>query len=170
VITSSDEKPAVASASVGASRKERHLAGDYKPDDAAQQVGAHEHSAASDPSESASFIDTFASLEDLVRFQSPRFSSLLAVFKAEIVLSRKALFVSVGLTVLSILVAFTMWGLANAFIVALLMRVGVILSIALLIVFIIHGILLAYAISQLRQAIDKVSISKSLNALKKKEQ
>ena len=116
--------------------------------------------------EEASFIDTFASLEDLLRFQSPRFAALLSVFKAELVLSRKAFFVSVALTVLSALVVFTMWGLANALMVALILRQGVSVTVALLIIFSVNAVLLLFALTQLKSAVYQIGLNRSLEAVK----
>nr|WP_136250940.1 hypothetical protein [Ningiella ruwaisensis] len=119
--------------------------------------------------ENASFIDTFAALEDLVRFQKPKFANMKAVFLAEAALTRKALLVSISLTLLASLLAFTIWLLINAFVVSLIVQASSSIALGVGVLIVINLLLFIFALFQLKSAFKNISLTKSLSMLSSDE-
>jgi hypothetical protein len=119
--------------------------------------------------EKPSFIDTFASVEDLVRFQSTRAKSLVEVLRSQLALARKAIMVSIVLLVAAGFVAFGLWIIVNVAIVMFLLATGVSTALVMLVIGIINALLLLWIIRELRSAIEHVNLNQFLDILTAKE-
>jgi hypothetical protein len=117
----------------------------------------------------ASFIDTFAAFEDLIRFQSPRLSAMMQVAKAELLCARKAVFVSIALTLIASLIAISLWALLNTYCIILMIKIGWSLLSSIGLIFLVNAIVLMFVLSQLKSAVKNVSISKTVGMVSSKE-
>jgi uncharacterized membrane protein YdbT with pleckstrin-like domain len=145
-------------------------ASEAKARQAANKNTADEQSAANQDSasqlgEKASFIDTFAALEDLIRFQSSRFKALLNVAKAQLRLSSKALVTSFALAIIAGLLSFVIWMLINLGTIYYLFVAGLSVAISLMCALALNLLIFLWVMSQLRQAVKSVSLSHLLEML-----
>lgn len=121
-----------------------------------------------DSSASASFLDSFAACEDLFRFQEHRFKAMVSVCKAEFVLARKALFVSISITLAITLIALTIWCLLNAMLIYAIVQFGLAAAWGIALALLINIGLMLLLVKQLSSAVDRISLGTILDLISSK--